>query len=255
MVESVQLDYVSTQVRNREAFLLNYREDFTWFEGFLKRIEETWKPIGTTRDPQGQSHAGLIPFVNLLVRHAIFGFHALSCYQSYLTWLLFRPGLEALLIIGKFVDDPENANIWKNRHSDRARYMDTFSRNLVSSSIPRSAEFRGVLTRLNDEFTHPNPDFVYRDMTVCPTGTSVVVEAQYFDLSEKIHEAHLLSYLNLLDLISITCQRLVADILGVPISTPSPTYRDKNLLRATTLVEILLSRKIMQELGLWNFHS
>jgi hypothetical protein len=98
--------------------------------------------IGKEQDLAGQSHVGLLPFVNLLIRHSIFGFQHISSYQSFLCWLTFRPGLEALLILGKFADDPNNAYIWANRESDPRSYKQTFDgKKLVSKTLPRSADF------------------------------------------------------------------------------------------------------------------
>jgi len=108
----------------------------------------------------------LLPFSNILVRHSVFGFEHLASYQSFLAWLTFRPGLEALLIIGKFVDDSANAAIWKNKEFDFKSYNKAFSGGaLESKSLPRSQDFRHVLSRLNDNFVHPNQEFTYRDAT------------------------------------------------------------------------------------------
>ncbi len=102
---SVQLDYIAHYVRNRETFLLNYSKDFRAFDTIIDKIRKTWARLGQEPDTMGQSHAGLLPFANILFRHAILGFQHLASYQSFVGWLAFRPGLEALLIIGKFVDD------------------------------------------------------------------------------------------------------------------------------------------------------
>ncbi len=108
-------DYYSTQVSNREIFQKNFDADIREFKALLSKLRSTWARVGTTRGISGHSHVSLLPFSNILIRHVIFGFEHLSCYQSFLAWLAFRPGLEALLIIGKFVDDPANAKIWLNR--------------------------------------------------------------------------------------------------------------------------------------------
>ena len=103
-------DYYSTQVRNREMFEKNFDSDIRVFKALLSKLRSIWARVGTTRGISGHSHVGLLPFSNILVRHVIFGFEHLACYQSFLGWLTFRPGLEALLMIGKFVDDPANAH-------------------------------------------------------------------------------------------------------------------------------------------------
>jgi hypothetical protein len=246
--------YHSTQVRNREVFEKNFASDIAAFNALLSRLREAWARVGVTRDVSGHSQVGLLPFSNLLLRHVIFGFEHLSCYQSFLAWLTFRPGLEALLIIGKFVDDPANAKIWLEREIDPKAYRQAFWGNaLESKSLPRSAELRRVLTRLNDEFMHPNPAFTYRDTTVKTDKAEHLVEVQFFDVNADLHEAHLLAYLNLLDIIVVTSDCLVTALCG-PSETNSPaqqTYETKEQNRATQLAKDAVAKKIMQELGLW----
>ena len=87
---------------------------------------------------------------------------------------------------------------------------------MVSNSLPRSADLRKVLTRLNDDFMHPNPDFTYRDMTVQNQGLSLALEIQFFDMVPEVHKAHLLAYLNLLDVILQASESLVNALCGPP---------------------------------------
>lgn len=63
----------------------------------------------------------------ILVRHCMFGFQQLVSYQSFLAWLALRPGLEALLILGKWVDDPRNAKLWKEWDKNPGKYRRTYS--------------------------------------------------------------------------------------------------------------------------------
>ena len=145
------VDYYSVQTENRVVFQKNFASDITTFKVLLSRLREIWGRVGTVRGLAGHSHAGLIPFSNLLVRHLVFGFEHLSSYQSFLAWLTFRPGLEALLIIGKFVDDVANAKTWREREVNPRAYRQEFSGSaLESKSLSRSADFRQVLTHLND---------------------------------------------------------------------------------------------------------
>jgi hypothetical protein len=193
-------DYYLVQTQNRVVFQKNFAADIALFKVLLSRLREIWGRVGTVRGLTGHSHVGLLPFSNLLVRHLVFGFEHLSSYQSFLAWLTFRPGLEALLIIGKFVDDVANAKIWREREVNPKAYRQEFSGTaLGSKSLPRSADFRQVLTHLNDEFMHPNPAFTYRDTTVKTDAAGHLIEIQFFDVSANLHEAHLLAYLNLMD--------------------------------------------------------
>jgi hypothetical protein len=246
--------YYSTQVRNREVFEKNFSSDIAAFSSLLSQLRETWARVGVTRGVSGHSHVGLLPFSNLLLRHVLCGFEHLSCYQSFLAWLTFRPGLEALLIIGKFVDDPANAKTWLEREVDPKAYRQTFwGSALESKSLPRSADLRQVLTRLNDEFMHPNPAFTYRDTTVKTDSAGHLVEVEFFDVNADLHEAHLLAYLNLLDIIVATSDSLVTALCGARAtnSPAQPAYETKERIRATQLARDAIAKKIMQELGLW----
>jgi len=249
------LNFASTQVRNRETFLLNYGNDFSAFDYLIKTLFSNWSRLGKGKDKNGDSHAGLLLFANILTRHAIFGFQHIVSYQSFLAWLTFRPGLEAFLMLGKIFEDPQNAKIWKERHSNRKAYQKTFSgKSLVSSSFPRSQEIRKVLSRLNDDFMHPNPDFTYRDMSIQNHGSSYLVEIQFFDVSPEIHEAHLLAYLNLLEILATESENLVNKLFDeiVPKPTSEISFESSARQRATELsIENSVAKKVMEELGLW----
>jgi hypothetical protein len=246
-------DYNSIQIRNREVFEKNFPSDIAAFNELLLRLRQIWDRVGTVRGLSGQSHAGLLPFSNLLVRHLIFGFEHLSCYQSFLVWLTFRPGLEAVLIIGKFVDDPASAKIWREREIDPKAYRQAFWGNaLESKSLPKSAEFRQVLTHLNDEFMHPNPAFTYRDTTVKTDSAGHLIEVQFFDVDANLHEAHLLACLNLMDNIVTASESLVTTLCGpTGVAAPAQNYEAKEQNRAVQLAKDATAKKIMQELGLW----
>jgi hypothetical protein len=218
------LSYLATEIKNRQAFLLNFPSDLRTFQSLFHALRSTWARVGNERDKSGKSHAGLLPFGNVLARHVLIGFQHLTSYQSFLGWLTFRPGLEALLIIGKFVDDPQNARIWSNRLSDWKSYQKMFSGSaLESKSLPQSAAFRKVLGHLNDDFMHPNPNFAFREATQTQTTNSVVLEIQCFDLNSDIHEAHLLAYIGLLEELTRVSVEMLTALLGAPAA---PTVID-----------------------------
>jgi hypothetical protein len=246
-------DYYSVQTKNRAVFQKNFVSDIAVFKVLLSRLQEIWGRVGTVRGLTGQSHVGLLPFSNLLVRHLVFGFEHLSSYQSFLGWLTFRPGLEALLIIGKFVDDVANAKTWREREVNPRAYRQEFSGSaLESKSLPRSADFRQVLTHLNDEFMHPNPAFTYRDTTVKTDAAGHLIEIQFFDVSANLHEAHLLAYLNLMDNIVTSSDSLVAALCGpTGVAASARTDEPKERNRAVQLAKDATAKKVMQELGSW----
>ena len=250
-------DYLAHQVRNREVFFLNFVSDFRTFGLVFDSLRRAWEPLGSKRGISGESHAGLLLFSNILIRHTLLGFQHITSYQSFLAWLTFRPGLEALLVIGKLVDSPKNAAIWKNRQNDWKKYSKTFSGSaLESRSLPLSADFRQVLSRLNDDFMHPNPDFAYREATQKDEGKTVLLEIQFFDTDADVHEAHLLAYLNLLRLMAEASEALVGNLCGPsPLSQAARSgFSEREDIRAKQLADRnALAKKILEELGLWKF--
>ena len=112
-------DYQSAKDTNRKGFERNYSADVQFFEAANAKLSSIWERLGTTRDKTGHSHAGLLHFANILRGHCILGLENIATYLSYLMWSNFRAGLEALLIVGKFVDDPVNAKVWLNRSPTR----------------------------------------------------------------------------------------------------------------------------------------
>lgn len=255
---SEYVDYLNVKERNRKGFELNFGSDISAFQASFSALRSIWERLGTTRDVSGQSQVGLLVFANILIRHSIFGFESLVAYQSYLAWSNFRSGLEALLILGKLVDDPANAAVWVNRATDlkvdRAAYRNAFTGTaLESRSLSRSVDFRKVLTHLNDNFMHPNPSFSYRDTTRIDDGKGVVLSIEFFDLVPELHEAHVLAYLNLFSLIVEDSSRLVARLCGIAnLSGGENLYEGANRSRAVQLAASTPeTKKIMEELGLW----
>ncbi len=254
------LDYAGIVSRNREVFLLNYAADFRHFDLLISELQDVWFRVTRERDLKGASHVGLLLPSGILVRHSMLAFQQLVSYQSFLAWLAFRPGLEALLVAGKWVDDPKNARIWMERDAGRALYIKTFSgEGLISASLPRSGDFRRVLGRINDQFVHPNPNFAYRDSSVREaTAKTMVFETSFFDRQAESHEAHLLAYLNLLNEIVSSCDRLVENICGSPrrsaLATADWSVSEHEAPRAKRLAEgSPVARSILEELGLWRF--
>jgi len=254
------VDYAGILSRNREVFLLNYAVDFRRFDLLISELQDVWFRVTRERGSDGASHVGLILPSGILVRHCMLAFQQLVSYQSFLAWLAFRPGMEALLAAGKWVDDPKSARIWKERDANRSLYNKTFSGDgLISSSLRRSADFRGILSRLNDQFVHPNPNFAYRDSSLREASSETVVfETSFFDRQADLHEAHLLAYLNLLNEIVTSCDRLVENICGAPrtsaLTAPMWPVSEHEAARAKRLAEgSPVAKSIMEELGLWLF--
>ncbi len=251
-------DYLNAKDANRKGFEQNYRDDLKFFEAANTKLSAIWERLGTSRDKAGRSHAGLLYFANILRRHSLLGFENIAAYQSYLMWSNFRAGLEALLIAGKIVDDPANSNIWLNRSSnqaaDKKAYSKAFSgQGLKSKSISRSGDLRNVLTHLNDNFMHPNPDFTYRDSTQRDEGNDLLLQIELFDVDPGIHETCLLAYLNLVAVVTEESCKLVVDLLGSGEPQDGLNrYEQTNESRARQLISTIPgAKKILEEYGLW----
>lgn len=107
------------------------------------------------------------------------------------------------------------------------------------------------LTRLNDEFMHPNPTFAYRDATTKSDSAGVLLEIQFFDTTPEVHEGHLLAYVNLLDLIVATSDTLGSGLCGSTGAVTTETYAASERNRAIQLAQNGVATKVMEELGLW----
>jgi hypothetical protein len=248
-------EYTATQTNNRAIFRCNFSRDLDSFNLLFHKLRSTWQRIGEQRGIAGESHAGLAYFANVLIRHSLMGFQLISSYQSFLAWMTFRPGLEALLIIGKLVDDPHNADVWKNKCADWKLYNNTFSGGaLDSKSLPWSKELRRVLSRLNDDFMHPNPTFTYRDSRYMSVGADLLLEIKFFDVDDNLLEAHLLSYLNLLDLIAKASEDLIDNLCG-PLPACS-TYKSLAKQKSERALRVaskdILAKQVMNDLGIWS---
>jgi hypothetical protein len=106
---------------------LNYPPDFRRFDLLINELQGVWLRIAGERDTKGASHVGLLILSGILIRRCMLAFQQLVSYQSFFAWLAFRPGLEALIVAGKWVDEPSTARTWKERDADRALYIKTFS--------------------------------------------------------------------------------------------------------------------------------
>lgn len=245
------LEFFSILHRSRDTFLLNHASDFGRFESQVNSFNECWKEFGRTKDSQGGSHAGLLVLSSIVQRHAVLAFQALSSYQSFLAWMTLRPGLEAFLFIGKWVDDAHTARIWSARATDRKSYRKVFEgEGLKSRSIPECEALRSVLGKVNDSFMHPNPSFAYRDQASGPGYMSI----QYLETDPVLHEAHLIAFLNLVDHLYTASCRLREQVLGKTFVPEGMRVGETERKRAQVLADRDLDAKtILEDLGLWRF--
>lgn len=235
-MEDAILRYRSVLAYNREVFLIEHGELVKALSSIDDNFSVFLDVLRTTRDPDRKSYVGLIPFVLLVQRQSRAAFEALTAFQSYLAWVLFRPGIEALLIIGKWVDDSANAIIWQNRREDWRSYQNAYSgKALTSNSLPSSDRIQRVLSKVNDDFIHANPDYYSRHLQM-GTGDPGYVNfwLDYFD-NDVLQEAHSIAFLHLLLVMQDALASLLTNLFAVPVTLVSPLalFREKFATRMT----------------------
>jgi hypothetical protein len=106
---------------------------------------------------------------------------------------------------------------------------------------------------------HPNPNFAYRETSLrAATNETLVLETRFFDTKPEVHEAHLLAYLHLLEMVVISSDKLTKELLGLRkangTSSTGTLFAHDQRERARSLAERdAMAKYIMQELGLWRF--
>jgi len=158
----------------------------------------------------------------LFQRQSRAAFEAFAVHQSYQGWVLLRPGIEAVPIIGKWVDDPANAGIWQkrdkepNRKEHRRAYQNTYSGPaLKSKSLASSEQIRTVLSTVNDNFVHANPDYYDRHLKLSAGDPDYVNLWLDFFEDGSLLEPHVLAFLHLL----LVMQEALLDLFNRLFST------------------------------------
>jgi len=249
------LEFQSLRSYNREIFLIEHGDLVKTFVAIDINFDTLVQLPGTKRDHNGKSYVSLIPFVFLLQRQAQSAFEALAAFQSYQAWVLLRPGIEAALIIGKWVDDPGNAEIWKNRENDKRTYQKTYTgKGLRSKSLPDSESIQGVLRKINDDFIHANPDYYHRHLNINPGPEFVKMLLQYVD-EDSFLLTNAFAFLHLLVVTQQALLSLFNNLFSCNTALPSSrelfvrTYAD----RIGKLIDLSEEhRRLMREFGMWN---
>ena len=192
------VDYRRSIVANREIFLLKFPNiflDFLRTDDYYSALAVAIS-VGRTKDDK--TLISFLPFMGVIQRQMRNAFDAFASAHSYQGWVLLRPALEAALIMGKWTDNAETADIWQNRETDWKAYQKEFSgKALVSSSLQNSAEIRSVLSRVNDDFMHFNPTYYFRHSrlkVVDPKTYRYTIG--YFDEDEE-QEFHVHAFMHL----------------------------------------------------------
>ena len=253
--KSPVLEYETSRSYNRQVFLLNHSYAFYAYHQIHENFIRLGVVLSKGRDEKGKSRVSLIPFVLLMQRQAMSAFLSLCSHQSFEAWVLLRPCLESILVIGKWVDDPKNAEIWKNRDQDPQAYKKAYTGSkLRSVSLPRSIEIQKVLSKINDDFMHANPRYYQRHTVITPGETDAVyLKLEYFD-DDADHLTHVFAMLHLL----IVMQDSLAELLGSQLRDQPKVnvglgeFSRELGLRYTAFVDKHPDRAhALRELGLW----
>lgn len=192
------MEYRSKIHMNSEIFLFNFKDEFAAFDLIVGILNKFLSVISTEHMISGKSLVGFIPHLSLIHRQYLNSFQGFSTFQSYQGWVMLRPAIESFLIIGKWLDDKDNFEIWKRHEEDWKSYNRVYSgKNLISKSLQDSDSIQLVLKTLNDRYIHANPSYYSRHSAVQQVDAdNYYLWTSYFD-DQKEHEVGLYSFLHL----------------------------------------------------------
>ncbi len=135
------LDCRHRRAYNRDVSMLTFPHAFDAFTTMDDAFTKLLVTIPGVRDDVGHSHVGLLPFLMLIQRQARSAFELLFEGQAYQAWMLYRPALEAGLIVGKWLDDAKNADVWERRFEHPKAYQRMYQgKAILSAALPRSGD-------------------------------------------------------------------------------------------------------------------
>lgn len=266
MDKSRVLEYNSVLEYNRSSFLVNYSRELNLFEDTDKKLLELGEFISKNRDNHGNSHISLGLFILIIGRQANNVFNMLMNYQSYDAWIIFRPALEALLILGKFLDDPKCCELWKRRKElwlkkeelkdDYKAYCKEFSgRGLIPKSLEHGNEFREILIKVNDEYVHFNFEhYLPQNYEIEKIDErTMFISVSSTDVDFQKHKAYLLSFLHLYRKIVISLEKAIAERFDYKVTAEIESVIG---IWKPQVMDLIKERPdlidIFVELGLWN---
>jgi hypothetical protein len=248
------LEFRAAIETNRQIFSLQYPYAYFAFFGVCEMLEAVARRLETGRNANGKTLVSLLPFAMLVSRQAMSAFEALSSFRSYEAWVLLRPAIEATLIMGKWVDDPANADIWSNRHTRKTEYVRTYTGKwIVSDSLPRAAELRAVMDKINDEYVHANEPYYAKHLNATALADErILVRLEFFD--ERLDaEPNALAFLHLVAVVADSLD----EMLAMTLPTTGPHRPGLPKLRSALSPHVASCRAqgrsthILSEYGLW----
>ena len=192
------LEYRSALHLNGEVFLFNYKDEFAAFGVTDQYFDMFMKTVSTKHMINGKTLIGLIPLLMIMQRQYRNAFQSISVFQSYQSWVLLRPAIESALIMGKWLDDLSNFDVWKRHQDNWKNYQKIYQgKNLVSDSLPSSSDIQKVLKSINDDFMHTNPSYYKRHSQIIDLDKDTVGMFVNFTDDEQDHRAHVYAFLYL----------------------------------------------------------
>ena len=249
------IEYRSVLHQNGEIFLLNFKEEFAAFGETDMYFQKFGGIISTQRMKNGKTLVGLIPLLMIMQRQYRNAFQNISVFQSYQAWVLVRPAIESALVIGKWLDDLSNFDVWKQHENNWKDYQKIYQgKNLVSKSLPDLSNIQKVLKHINDGFMHTNPSYYRRHSQLIDVDEKNVGMFVTYTDDEQDHRAHLYAFLH----VTLFILKSVGQMLSK--SYPDHLSFNVNLQKLQSVFsnrvkEIAKSngehRKVLEELGLW----
>ena len=209
------LRYRAALTQCREDFLLHYPAEIAAFDQLDKVFPRYAPPLGHIPVVLQKHSFQLTPFLHIMQRRARTAFEHLTAHHSALAWIELRSFLEAPLIIGKWIDDPQNAVVWTSRNTGKAarkEYQDAYSGEAFRPrSLPGSDPIRNVFARLDDDFIQTNPRYYTRPIVFAPGGQRVAP-----DLADEEGDlrAHVYAVLHLVAFVLRSLGQLIAQHQG-----------------------------------------
>lgn len=149
--------------RCREQFLLDYKAEIESFDDVDQLFPHFSRAAGKIQVATARQKYDLAPFIQVMQVHARAAFELLAGGQSHLAWPVLRSFVEALLVMGKWIEDPQHAVVWHSRHagkSARKEYQEIYGGSGTrAESLPHEEVLRGVAGRLADDFIETNPRY------------------------------------------------------------------------------------------------
>ncbi len=194
------LRYGAALNQNRQQFLLNYKAEFESFEAADKVFPRLAAAAGPIPAPGEKTTFVLTPFLQTMQRQARNAFESLAACQSYQAWAALRAFVEAPLIMGKWLDDPQNAVVWLSRNSGktaRKEYQDAYGGELLKPrGLPQADVLRNLLVRLGDDFLQGNPRYYTRPPAFTADAPRPSGNPPDFADDPADHRAHTLALLH-----------------------------------------------------------